>query len=72
VYSFVVHHHPAVYGFETPFAIVLVELDEGVRIVGNMPGLDVADVRIGMPVEVRYESVEGEWTLPQWQPRSGA
>ena len=52
VYSYVVHHHPPVFGFETPFAIALVELEEGTRIVGNVHELEPSRVRVGMPVEV--------------------
>ncbi len=69
VYSFVVHHHPPVYGLETPFAVALVALDEGTRIVGNVTGLPPSEVRIGLPVEVDFASVDGAWTLPQWRPR---
>ncbi len=69
IYSFVVHHHPPVYGFETPFAIALVELAEGTRIVGNVLGIDPADVRVGLPVDVSFVSVDGQWKLPQWRPR---
>ena len=69
IYSFVVHHHPPVYGFETPFAIALVELEEGMRIVGNVTGVAPADVRIGLPVEVNFVRVDDDWTLPQWRPR---
>ena len=69
VYSFVVHHHPPVYGLETPFAVALVELEEGTRIVGNVVGTDPSRVRVGLPVDVHFASVDGEWTLPQWQPR---
>jgi len=69
VYSFVVHHHPPVYGFETPFAVALVELAEGTRMVGNVLGIDPADVRVGLPVDVSFVSIDGEWKLPQWCPR---
>jgi uncharacterized OB-fold protein len=69
IYSFVVHHHPPVYGFETPFAIALVELEEGTRIVGNVTGVAAADVRVGLPVEVNFVRVDDAWTLPQWRPR---
>lgn len=68
VYSFVVHHHPPVYGFETPFAIALVELEEGTRIVGNLSGVDPSDVQVGMQVEVRFERIADEWTVPAWAP----
>ena len=69
VYSFIVHHHPPVYGFETPFAIALVELEEGTRIVGNLPGVPPEKVEVGLPVEVSFVRIDDEWTLPQWRPR---
>jgi len=71
VYSFVVHHHPPVHGFEVPFAVALVELEEGTRIVGNLVGIAPADVQIGLPVEVFMHSVDGEWQVPAWRPRGG-
>jgi len=72
IYSFVVHHHPPVHGFETPFAIAVIELDEGTRLVGNVIDSDPDEVSVGMPVEVAYQSIEGEWTLPQWRRRPQA
>ena len=69
VYSFIVHHPPPVFGFDTPFAIALIELEEGTRIVGNLPGVAPASVRVGLPVEVAFARVDDEWTLPQWRPR---
>ncbi len=69
VYSFIVHHHPPVHGFETPFAIAVVELEEGTRIVGNLPGVPPEKVQVGMPVEVAFVQIDNEWTLPQWRPR---
>ncbi len=69
VYSFIVHHHPPVYGFEISFAIALIELEEGTRIVGNLPGVAPEKVRVGMPVEVSFVRIDDEWTLPQWRPR---
>ena len=70
VFSFVVHHHPPVFGFETPFAIALVELEEGTRIVGNVTDIAPADVRVGLPVEVNFVRVDDAWTLPQWRART--
>lgn len=70
VYSYVVHHHPPIPGREPPFVVALIELDEGVRMVGNLVGCPPADVRIGMPVEVSFERVDDELTLPQWAPVS--
>ncbi len=66
VYSFVIHHKPPVPGRDHPFAVVLVELAEGTRIVGNTVDVDPSDVKIGMDVEVVFE---GERGLPTWRPR---
>jgi uncharacterized OB-fold protein/acyl dehydratase len=70
VYSFVIHHRPEVPGRVHPFAVVLVELDEGTRIIGNTVDIDPADVRIGLPVEVTFEPNERGRKLPRWRPRS--
>ena len=60
-------YHPA---FETPYAIVVVELEEGARMLSNIVGCAPADVRIGMPVEVVYEELSPTVTLPKFRPRS--
>lgn len=71
VYSFVVHHRPEVPGREHPFAIALVQLEEGTRIVGNVLDTDPARVHIGMPVEVVFAPDHRGRKLPQWRPRGG-
>ncbi|HWE55909.1 MAG TPA: OB-fold domain-containing protein [Acidimicrobiales bacterium] len=67
IYSFVVHHHPPVPPFETPFVVAVVELEEGTRIVGNVLDVEPADVRIGLAVRVRFEQVAEDLVLPQWE-----
>jgi 3-oxo-4,17-pregnadiene-20-carboxyl-CoA hydratase alpha subunit len=69
VYSFVVHHYPPVPGFEVPFVVALIELEEGTRVVSNIPGVPPEDVEIGMPVEVYFEAFGDDLTLPQFRPR---
>jgi uncharacterized OB-fold protein len=69
VYSFVVHHHPPVPGREVPFVVALVELAEGVRVVGELLGVDASAVRVGMPVRVAFDRVDDQLTLPAWRPR---
>ena len=73
VYSFVVHHAPQVPGRTLPFVIALVELEEGVRMLGELRGADPSAVKIGMPVAVTYidfpASEDGPaWTLYAWEP----
>jgi hypothetical protein len=66
VYSYVVHHHPQVPGKQTPFVIALIELDEGVRMLGELDG----EPSIGLPVEVVFTKVDDELTMPSWRPRA--
>ncbi|MBB2913982.1 hypothetical protein FHS43_005291 [Streptosporangium becharense] len=68
VYSYVVHHNPPVPGLRTPFVVAVVELPEGVRIVGNVVDCPPAEVRIGMAVRVTYRRMDEELTLPVWVP----
>ena len=73
VFSFVVHHAPKVPGRTLPFVIALVELEEGVRMLGELRGVDPAAVSIGMPVRAMYIDFPAgdtgpEWTLYAWEP----
>jgi uncharacterized protein len=72
VHSYVVHRHPPVPGKELPILLALVELDEGVRMVGELLGVTDDEVEIGMPVEVSMVRVDDELTLPAWRPTTGA
>jgi uncharacterized OB-fold protein len=73
VYSFtIVYRHPVVaFQAETPYIVALVELDEGVRLLTNLVEVppDPGRVYIGMPVELVYEDVTPEITLPKFRPR---
>ncbi|MFF3373376.1 bifunctional MaoC family dehydratase N-terminal/OB-fold nucleic acid binding domain-containing protein [Streptomyces sp. NPDC002680] len=65
VFSYVVMHHPPFPAFDPPYAVGLIELAEGVRIISNVIGVPYDKVRIGMPVRlefVRYE--DGQPELP--------
>jgi uncharacterized protein len=68
VYSYVVHRHPLVPGKKLPIVIALVELAEGVRMLGELTGIDPADVAIGLPVRVRFRRVDDDLVLPDWRP----
>jgi uncharacterized protein len=66
VYSYVVHHHPPVPGRTAPFVVAVVELPEGVRMVGNVLA-DPGDVRIGAAVRIEFERVDDDLVLPSWR-----
>ena len=67
VFSYVVHHHPPVPGKKLPMVVALVQLPEGVRMVGEMPGTRPDQVRIGLPVRVAFSRVDDDLTLPAWR-----
>jgi uncharacterized OB-fold protein len=67
IHSHVVHRHPPVPGRELPVLLVLVQLDEGVRMVGELLDAAADDLRIGAPVEVAMVPVDDDLTLPAWR-----
>ncbi|MDQ0762169.1 bifunctional MaoC family dehydratase N-terminal/OB-fold nucleic acid binding domain-containing protein [Streptomyces canus] len=64
VHSYVVMHHPPFPAFDPPYAVALVELAEGVRMISNVVGTPYDKVRIGMPVRLVFQAYDGDLTLP--------
>ena len=56
--------HP---GFKAPYSVVLVELEEGMRLISNMVDVGPEDVTIGMSVEVTFDDVAEGLTLPKFR-----
>jgi uncharacterized OB-fold protein len=71
VFSFIVHRHPPVPGKKLPMVLALVELPEGVRVLGELVGAAPESVHVGMPVEAAFLRVDDELTLPAWRPCLG-
>ncbi len=65
VFSYVVHRHPPVPGKELPLVLALIDVDEGVRMVGEVPG--ELDLAIGDRVCVDWQVIDDELTLPIWR-----
>src|SRR5262249_42622996 len=59
--------HPA-FTKDVPFAAVIVEVAEGPRIVSWVTGIPPTELKIGMPVEVWFDHVTPEITLPKFKP----
>lgn len=70
LYSFVVMHYPEVPPFDYPNPIGLVELDEGVRLVAGLVDVSPERLEIGQPLEVVFNSFDGDLVLPQFRPVS--
>lgn len=76
VFSYVVMHHPPFPAFSRseepgPYAVALVELAEGVRIVSNVIGVPSDKVRPGMPVRLEFLRTDPELELPVFRGSEG-
>ncbi|MBX6742992.1 MAG: Zn-ribbon domain-containing OB-fold protein [Acetobacteraceae bacterium] len=72
LYSYVIHHRQ-VPGFTPPYAIAVVQLEEGPRMMTNIidcPQTPEALV-LDMPLEVAFEQLDEEITLPLFRPAKG-
>jgi len=69
VYSYsVVHRAPGpAFKADTPYAVLLVELAEGPRMISSLVGADPSTVAIGMAVELVCERVNDAVTLPRFR-----
>jgi len=63
--------HPA-FATAAPYAVVVVELDEGVRVASGVIDCAPADLAFDMPVEVSFEQARDGVTLPLFRRASPA
>lgn len=70
VHSWTVCHHPFHIGFkaQSPYVLLTVELDEGVRAMGQLRGMDPAGLRLGLRVVVGFEREDDSPVLPVFHP----
>lgn len=76
VFSHVVMHHPSFPAFSSdgeggPYAVALIELAEGVRMVSNVIGVPCDKVRVGMPVRLEFLRTDPELVLPVFRGSEG-
>ncbi len=70
VYSYVIvrrSNNPA-FANDVPYVVSIIETDEGIRYYSNVIDCKPEDVSIDMPVEVVFEDVTEEITLPKFRP----
>ena len=70
VFSFVLFHRTYHKGFadQRPYCVAVIALDEGPRMLSNVIGIQVADIRCDMAVEVVFEDITDDATLPKFRP----
>jgi len=69
VFSWTTVMQPMLPQFETPYSPVIVELEEGVRMVTWLVGVKPEELRLDLPVEVAFEEVTPQVTLPKFRIR---
>ncbi|HIA15853.1 MAG TPA: hypothetical protein EYN72_03585 [Dehalococcoidia bacterium] len=69
VYSWIVVHQRYNRAFEEdlPYNVTIVELDEGPRMVTSLVDVENQDIKAGKPVEVVFDRVTEEITLPKFK-----
>jgi uncharacterized OB-fold protein len=71
IHTWTVTHRPVDPGWadEVPYATVVVELDEGVRLVGAWEHAEPADLTLDLPVQLRIEPASDEFAFLWFSPR---
>jgi uncharacterized OB-fold protein len=70
VYSWILPQHPMPFGFKEPPIVATIELEEGehYRLVSNLYGVSMDEVKAGMAVEVYFEPTMGNHQVPVFRP----
>lgn len=70
VYTFAVMRDTLISGLEPPYVVAQIELDDqpGLRMIANVLDCPAEAVHIGMPVQVTFQDVTDDITLPQFKP----
>lgn len=73
LYSFTIHHR-RVPGFTPPYAIAVVELEEGPRMMTNIVGCPATPeaLRLDMPLRVMFERLNDDISVPVFSPAGDA
>ena len=72
IYSFTVveSNAPSAFAGDLPFVIAVIRLEEGVQMLSNIVGCDPYTLSCDAPVEVVFEPLNDEFTLPKFRPAS--
>jgi hypothetical protein len=73
VYSYTVVYNNAPSAFipDVPYVVAVIQLAEGVRMLSNIVECDQGALCCDMPVEVTFERLNDEFTLPKFRPVAG-
>src|SRR5438309_7641960 len=69
IYTFTIIHQVITPAFqnEVPYNVTYVELEEGPRLKTNIVGIPNSEIKAGLPVEVVFEEVGEDVTVPKFK-----
>jgi len=62
---------PPAFMAEVPYCVAIIDMDEGYRMMSNVVECDFDELECDMPVEVVFDPVTEEVTLPKFRPVKG-
>ncbi len=68
LYSYTIVHRPQRPEFQVPYAVAIVELEEGWHMLSNLIDCELAEIRVGMELEVAFRKMSEQITLPFFRP----
>ncbi|PKN44219.1 MAG: hypothetical protein CVU59_12210 [Deltaproteobacteria bacterium HGW-Deltaproteobacteria-17] len=70
IYSYTVVHNnaPSAFAADIPYVVAVIRLEEGVQMLSNIVECDHEKLVCDMPVEVVFETLDEEFTLPKFRP----
>jgi uncharacterized OB-fold protein len=72
IYAYTIMYHTGDKRFApaVPYASIIVELDDapGALLAGNLLDAEYTEAKVGKRVEVTFQRLNDDFTLPQWRP----
>ena len=70
LYAYAINEYMVPFPFwdDMPYVVAMVDLPEGVRMISNLVECDQDKLKNGMELEVVFDDVSPEFTLPKWRP----
>ena len=70
IYTFTVveNNAPSAFTGDIPYVVAVIRLEEGVQLLSNVVDCDPYTLQCDMPVEVTFDKLTDEFTLPKFRP----
>jgi len=67
-YTVVESNSPTAFLADMPYVVAIIKLEEGIQMLSNVIDCDPYKLTCDMPVEVVFEKLNDEFTLPKFRP----